>query len=53
MRHQVSENERKRALLQSFECLTKKEIEWSYDESESDDWSKLHDHILRLQKKYI
>lgn len=53
MRQQVSENERKRALLNSFKCLTKKEIEWCYDESESDDWSKLHDHILRLQKRYI
>ena len=53
MRQQVSENERKRALLQSFECLTKKEIEWSYDESESDDWSKLHDHIRILKQKFI
>ena len=53
MRQQVSENERKRALLNSFKCLTEKEIEWCYDESESDDWSKLHDVIKTLKQKYI
>tara|TARA_R110002012_G_scaffold288775_2_gene481585 strand:- start:734 stop:895 length:162 start_codon:yes stop_codon:yes gene_type:complete len=53
VRHQVSEKERKSALLSSFECLTKKEIEWCYDELESDEWSKLHDVIRKLKEKYI
>ena len=53
MRQQVPENERKRALLNSFECLTKKEIEWCYNELESDEWSKLHDVIRTLKKRYI
>lgn len=53
MRHKPPSKEDKLLLLKSLECLIKKEIEWSYDESESDDWSKLHDHIRTLKQKYI
>ena len=53
MRHKPSLKEDKLVLLESFECLIKKQIEWSYDESESDDWSKLHDHIRTLKQKYV
>ena len=49
----ISYNKRRKDLLKSLEQITKNEIEWSTSDLESDDWSKLHDHILRLQKKYI
>tara|TARA_A100001201_G_C4013905_1_gene178469 strand:- start:50 stop:208 length:159 start_codon:yes stop_codon:yes gene_type:complete len=49
----ISNQTRKKDLLKTLEGITKKEIEWSTSDLESDDWSKLHDHILRLQKKYI
>jgi len=49
----LSYNKRRKDLLKSLEQITKNEIEWSTSDHESDDWSKLHDHILRLQKKYI
>ncbi len=49
----ISYNKRRKDLLKSLEQITKNEIEWSTSDLESDDWSKLHDHILRLKKKYI
>ena len=49
----ISSNKRKKDLLKSLEQITKNEIEWSSSDHESDDWSKLHDHILLLQKKYL
>ena len=48
----ITEKERKKNLLKSFEHLTKKEIEWCSNELESDDWSKLHDVIKVLYQKY-
>ena len=49
----ISSHTRRKDLLKSLEQITKNEIEWSTSEEESDEWSKLHDHIILLQKKYI
>ena len=49
----ISSNKRKKDLLKSLEQIAKNEIEWSTSDLESDNWSKLHDHILLLQKKYL
>ena len=49
----ISNKERRLALLKAIERLAKKEIEWCYNEEESDDWSKLHDVIKTLKQKYI
>ena len=49
----ISNKERRFNLLDAFEKLSKKEIEWCYNEIESDDWSKLHDVIKTLKQKYI
>ena len=49
----ISEKKRRLNLLNAFEKLSKKEIEWCYNETESDNWSKLHDVIRTLKKKYI
>ena len=49
----ISSHTRRKDLLKSLEQITKNEIEWSTSEEESDEWSKLHDHILLLQKKYL
>ena len=49
----ISEKERRLNLLDAFEKLSKKEIEWCYNEIESDDWSKLHDVIKTLKQKYL
>ena len=49
----ISDQTRKKDLLKSLEGITKKEIEWSTSDLESDDWSKLHDHIRTLKQKYV
>jgi len=49
----ISNKERRFNLLDAFEKLSKKEIEWSTNEEESDEWSKLHDVIKTLKEKYL
>lgn len=49
----ISEKERRYNLLDAFEKLSKKEIEWCYNETESDEWSKLYKIIRVLKQKYI
>lgn len=49
----ISNKERRIALLKAIERLAKKEIEWCYNEEESDNWSKFHDQVILLLKKYI
>lgn len=49
----ISSHTRRKDLLKSLEQITKNEIEWSTSDHESDEWSKLHDYVLLLQKKYL
>ncbi len=49
----ISNRERRLALLKAIERLAKKEIEWCYNEEESDDWSKFHDQVRILKNKYL
>jgi len=49
----LTTRERRLALINAIERLAKKEIEWCYNEEESDDWSKFHDQVIILKKKYL
>ena len=49
----LTTRERRLALINAIERLAKKEIEWCYNEEESDDWSKFHDQVIILKNKYL